>query len=292
MFLFDAKVIKGPTTCVSGSTCTVSNPYYSQCLPGASSTPVTPTPTSTPPSYPTPPSSTGFVKVSGQKFTLNGADYVVAGYAASCSLFSMIFLIQFLDFSTNAYWLAQNTNADIDKAFADIAAAGLTTVRTWVCFNVLPQWNIYILIICMSGIQRSHCVSRVRCLVTYTKLATLSLFWKTTELRSILPPLDQWNAYREHWRQWSGQIRLRRIVRKSTWTPSDRHPHQQLERLRRNGCLRFPAQPRRHTRLILYKPEDHHCLPELHPGVFFFFFSCSKYIHSVKRHLMQHYRHG
>ncbi|KIJ27867.1 glycoside hydrolase family 5 protein [Sphaerobolus stellatus SS14] len=56
-------------------------------------------------------SSTGFVKVSGQKFTLNGATYTVAG--------------------TNAYWLAQNTNADIDTAFADIAAAGLTTVRTW-----------------------------------------------------------------------------------------------------------------------------------------------------------------
>jgi len=33
--------------------------------------------------------------------------------------------------SSNAYWLAQNSNADIDKAFADIAAAGLTTVRTW-----------------------------------------------------------------------------------------------------------------------------------------------------------------
>jgi len=28
----------GATTCVSGYTCTVSNPYYSQCLPGAAST--------------------------------------------------------------------------------------------------------------------------------------------------------------------------------------------------------------------------------------------------------------
>lgn len=25
----------GPTTCVSGYTCTYSNPYYSQCLPGS-----------------------------------------------------------------------------------------------------------------------------------------------------------------------------------------------------------------------------------------------------------------
>ncbi|TDL15675.1 CEL4a mannanase [Rickenella mellea] len=114
----------GPKTCVAGSVCTVSNPYYSQCLPGsappASSTkppttsktsaqPPPPTTSNTPP--PPPPSSSGFVKTSGQRFTLNGAKYTVAG--------------------TNAYWLAQNSNADIDKAFADIAAAGLTTVRTW-----------------------------------------------------------------------------------------------------------------------------------------------------------------
>ncbi|KAH9894814.1 hypothetical protein C8Q73DRAFT_645382 [Cubamyces lactineus] len=42
----------GATTCVSGTVCTVINPYYSQCLPGsASSTPSTPTttPVSTPP---------------------------------------------------------------------------------------------------------------------------------------------------------------------------------------------------------------------------------------------------
>jgi len=51
------------------------------------------------------------VKVSGQKFTLDGKPYIVAG--------------------TNAYWLAQWSNADIDQAFSDIAAAGLTTVRTW-----------------------------------------------------------------------------------------------------------------------------------------------------------------
>ncbi|KAF8498006.1 endoglucanase [Gautieria morchelliformis] len=38
----------GPTTCVSGSTCTLSNPYYSQCLPGAA--PPSPPPSSPPPS--------------------------------------------------------------------------------------------------------------------------------------------------------------------------------------------------------------------------------------------------
>lgn len=51
------------------------------------------------------------MKTSGQKFTLNGSTYTVAG--------------------TNGYWIAQWGNADVDQAFADIAAAGLTTVRTW-----------------------------------------------------------------------------------------------------------------------------------------------------------------
>ncbi|KAA1476235.1 endo-1,4-beta-xylanase C precursor [Dentipellis sp. KUC8613] len=37
----------GPTTCVAGYTCTVSNPYYSQCIPGAGSAPGGGSPTST-----------------------------------------------------------------------------------------------------------------------------------------------------------------------------------------------------------------------------------------------------
>ncbi|KZO90088.1 glycoside hydrolase family 5 protein [Calocera viscosa TUFC12733] len=52
-----------------------------------------------------------FVYTSGQKFYLNGLKYTFAG--------------------TNAYWLAQMSNSDIDKAFSDIAASGVTTVRTW-----------------------------------------------------------------------------------------------------------------------------------------------------------------
>jgi mannan endo-1,4-beta-mannosidase len=52
---------------------------------------------------------------------VNGQKYTVAG--------------------TNAYWLAQNSNADIDKAFADIAAAGLTTVRTWGFNDVTSRLN-------------------------------------------------------------------------------------------------------------------------------------------------------
>ncbi|KAI0360862.1 hypothetical protein OH77DRAFT_1418893 [Trametes cingulata] len=39
----------GATSCVSGTVCTVINPYYSQCLPGAASSAPAPTPTSTVP---------------------------------------------------------------------------------------------------------------------------------------------------------------------------------------------------------------------------------------------------
>ncbi|KAA1471727.1 hypothetical protein DENSPDRAFT_837787 [Dentipellis sp. KUC8613] len=48
----------GPTTCATGSTCTVSNPYYSQCIPGTATT--TPSEPTQPPSSTSnlPPSST------------------------------------------------------------------------------------------------------------------------------------------------------------------------------------------------------------------------------------------
>lgn len=120
----------GSTICDAGSTCVFQNPYYSQCLPGVTVTgsstsrsTTTTSSTSTSPSTSTvtsstsststspPPSSTGFVKTSGQKFTLDGSGFVPVG--------------------TNAYWLAQVSNANIDKAFADIAAAGFKVVRTW-----------------------------------------------------------------------------------------------------------------------------------------------------------------
>ncbi|KAJ7903158.1 CEL4a mannanase [Mycena leptocephala] len=117
----------GATTCVSGTVCTVINAYYFQCLPGTATTTVSttavPPPTSTssaPTSTASAPASTGFVKTSGTKFTLSGATYTV--------------------FGTNAYWLALGgySTTDINKAFADIAASGATTVRG---FNEVTSAN-------------------------------------------------------------------------------------------------------------------------------------------------------
>ncbi|MCJ1306578.1 hypothetical protein MMC25_000221 [Agyrium rufum] len=58
---------KGATTCVAGSVCIVSNPYYSQCLPGSAPPPVSTVKTTSSAAAPPPPpktSSTTSVKVS------------------------------------------------------------------------------------------------------------------------------------------------------------------------------------------------------------------------------------
>ncbi|TCD60164.1 hypothetical protein EIP91_010623 [Steccherinum ochraceum] len=63
----------GPTTCVAGTSCQVLNSYYSQCLPGAASTPPTSTPpvstppTSTPPGGAPPSSATGLNAIAKSK---------------------------------------------------------------------------------------------------------------------------------------------------------------------------------------------------------------------------------
>ncbi|KAG6826088.1 hypothetical protein H0H93_016823 [Arthromyces matolae] len=98
----------GATTCVSGSVCTYQNPYYSQCLPGTTTTGATTSTTSTSSTSKTTTTTTtntsttkttststtstststsasatstvtGFVKTSGTKFTLNGSTYTVVG---------------------------------------------------------------------------------------------------------------------------------------------------------------------------------------------------------------------
>ncbi|KAG9099247.1 hypothetical protein FS749_001754 [Ceratobasidium sp. UAMH 11750] len=109
----------GSTACDAGLACVVINDWYYQCQKASTTSTTTrstttttrPVTTSTTSSGPVP-TSTGFVKTSGQKFVLNGATYTVVG--------------------SNAYWIPQLANsADITKAFSDLKNAGFTTLRTW-----------------------------------------------------------------------------------------------------------------------------------------------------------------
>ncbi|KAG8898851.1 hypothetical protein FRC01_010742, partial [Tulasnella sp. 417] len=73
-----------------------------------STTTTTTTKTSTTTTGGSTPTVTGFVKTSGQKFTLNGSTYYLVG--------------------ENAWWFfTLASTADMDRAFSDIAATGATT---------------------------------------------------------------------------------------------------------------------------------------------------------------------
>ncbi|KAJ7306272.1 mannanase [Mycena albidolilacea] len=132
----------GDTVCTAPFVCTVLNDFFFQCLPAGSgtstvsssttttnkstSTSTSKTTTSiTTTSTPAGPSATGFVKTSGTKFTLNGAPFTVVG--------------------ENAYWpaLLGYSPTDNDKAFADIAASGATTVRTMAFNEVTSPVGVY-----------------------------------------------------------------------------------------------------------------------------------------------------
>ncbi|KAF9005377.1 mannanase [Hymenopellis radicata] len=113
----------GETTCASGLTCVYLNDYYYQCQKStASSTSTTTSRASTTTSAATsttsaPATATGFVKTSGTGFTLNGSKYTVVG--------------------SNSYWvgLAGYSTANMNAAFADIAAAGSTVVPKWIYYQ-------------------------------------------------------------------------------------------------------------------------------------------------------------
>ncbi|KAF8214816.1 glycoside hydrolase family 5 protein [Mycena galopus ATCC 62051] len=142
----------GETDCAAGLVCVEQNTYYSQCLAGTSTTTSTTvsststvkstttttttvsttstvksttTTTSQTTTASSPPSATGFIKTSGTRFTLNGKQFVPVG--------------------SNAYWpaLLGYSNAEIDQAFADIAASGATVVRTEGFNEVTSAQGVY-----------------------------------------------------------------------------------------------------------------------------------------------------
>ncbi|THH08393.1 hypothetical protein EW146_g9009 [Bondarzewia mesenterica] len=81
--------------------------------PASSSTIASSTSSTSASSTAAPSAPSGFVKTSGQKFTLNGSTFTVVG--------------------ANAYWVGLTglSTANMNAAFADIAKTGATTVRTW-----------------------------------------------------------------------------------------------------------------------------------------------------------------
>ncbi|KAF8177783.1 mannanase [Mycena galopus ATCC 62051] len=124
----------GETDCAIGLMCLEQNPYYYQCVAGtATTTSTTVSTTSTVKSTTTshtttitassPPSATGFIKTSATRFTLNGKQFVPVG--------------------SNAYWpaLLGYSNAEIDQAFADIAASGTTVA--WGFNEVTSAQGVY-----------------------------------------------------------------------------------------------------------------------------------------------------
>ncbi|PVG02863.1 glycoside hydrolase [Serendipita vermifera] len=130
----------GSTTCDSGLSCIYFNEWYSQCqkvnTPSNSGCPV-PTSTTTTSTTQTSTSTTststtsgggggtgGFVKTSGQKFTVNGATFNCVG--------------------SNAYWMAQlGSTSLMAQAFSEIAQAGTTCLRTWGFNDVTSAGGTY-----------------------------------------------------------------------------------------------------------------------------------------------------
>ncbi|KAI8955533.1 glycoside hydrolase superfamily [Xylaria longipes] len=109
----------GETTCVTGAQCQYSNEYYSQCVPGASSTTLstttratTTTATKTTTTAGGAPTSTTFSSTNGLNFQIDGK----TGYFAG----------------TNSYWIGFLTNnADVDTALDQVKNAGLKILRVW-----------------------------------------------------------------------------------------------------------------------------------------------------------------
>lgn len=67
-----------------------------------------------------------------QRFTLDGSTFTVVGYVIKFSR-TTCSTDKRLSSRANAYWvgLMAYSVADMNQAFADIAATGATTVRTW-----------------------------------------------------------------------------------------------------------------------------------------------------------------
>ncbi|KAI1807039.1 carbohydrate-binding module family 1 [Daldinia bambusicola] len=101
----------GQTACPPGSTCQVSNQWYSQCVPSSDSVSNGPEAAiSTTDAVPS--AATSFAKTDGLLFNIDGETKYYAG--------------------TNSYWISFLTNnADVDKTLDQLKAAGHKILRIW-----------------------------------------------------------------------------------------------------------------------------------------------------------------
>ncbi|KAI1465407.1 carbohydrate-binding module family 1 [Daldinia caldariorum] len=109
----------GQTTCPSGSTCRVSNQWYSQCVPSSNSASSASQETASTTAV-VPPAATSFAKTDGLLFNIDGETKYYAG--------------------TNSYWISFLTNnADVDKTLDQLKAAGHKILRIWGFNDVTSQ---------------------------------------------------------------------------------------------------------------------------------------------------------
>ena len=93
-----------------------------------------------------------FVETYGSYFSLDGYKYVLVGWVTLYA--SRVSALTHVIDRANAYWisLANLNDADMDKAFADIAGMGATTVRIWLVSTNPP----YMIIDALDDILRGH----------------------------------------------------------------------------------------------------------------------------------------
>ncbi|KAG8893560.1 hypothetical protein FRC00_010355, partial [Tulasnella sp. 408] len=111
-------------------------------------------------------------RTSGQKFTLNGSTYYLVG--------------------ENAWWFfTLASTADMDKAFADIAATGATTVRTWGFNEVVgscPSGNT----VCFQTWSGSTPTIQTAALQKFDQIIASA---KAKGLRLIVPLTNNWSDF-------------------------------------------------------------------------------------------------
>ncbi|RDB25725.1 Endo-1,4-beta-xylanase C [Hypsizygus marmoreus] len=192
----------GPTTCVAGYTCTVGNPYYSQCLPnGTGTTPTSPTGTTTSPAS-TGTSNAGLSAVAlaaGKKYFGSATDNPELTDTAYVAGLSNVKDFNQITPGNSMKWDATEPSRGTftfsgGDAVVALAKKNGQLVRGHNCvwYNQLPSWvssggfnNAT-----LTSILQNHCGT----LVGHYKGQIIFLLWQVSDL---LPSSDSWDVVNE-----------------------------------------------------------------------------------------------